>query len=320
MSSVRRLSPFAIPALAVALATVAVLGQEAPLRFKWTQGEELRYRSTTESNVTMSGIPGMGDMTVTNVMSQTYLMVTDRVATDGAATVRTKFETIRMDTSSPAGSMTYDSAAATAPSDPNLAEVARTLGALVGESVTLVVAPNGAVRSVEGMAKIREKVQGTPAMAAMAGVSGLSLDALLSDDAMRGTFSQGFASLPDKAVKPGDTWTSTLVVPNPMGTQTITNTFTLKGVERIEGHEVTRIAVVQAIKTTPGGSMGPFTIEAGDATGEGEILFDHKAGRIELTTVVVTMPMAMYMSGPDGSQMTLQSLTHTKSTFGLVKR
>jgi hypothetical protein len=163
-------------------------------------------------------------------------------------------------------------------------------------------------------------MEGTPAAAAAMGMLGSNLSAFLSDETMQGTFARMFSKLPAASTKMGDTWVQEINTPNPAGNQTITSTFTRQGAERPEGRELTKIGVAQTIKTAPGGAMGPFTIQAGDAAGTGEILFDHKAGRLERSIVSSTMPLTLNMTGPDGSSMSLQSVTTSKLTVELVRK
>jgi hypothetical protein len=137
---------------------------------------------------------------------------------------------------------------------------------------------------------------------------------------MQGTFGRMFSKLPAASTKTGDTWTQEISTPNPAGNQTITSTFTRQGAERPEGRELTKIGVAQTIKTAPGGAMGMFTIQAGDAAGTGEILFDHALGRLERSVVSSTMPMTLNMTAPDGSSMSLQSVTTSKLTVELVRK
>lgn len=268
----------------------------------------------------MTGMPGLGDIAIVNTEAQTYLMTTEKVAADGTATIRVVFEAIRMNASSPMANVNYDSANPGAATDPAVAEVARMYGAMLGESLTLTVASDGTVRSVTGTEKIRQKVEGTPAAASAMGLLGGNLSAFLSDETMRATFGRMLGKLPTASSKAGDVWTQEIASPNPAGNQTITNTFTRQSTERVEGRELTKIGLAQTIKTSPGGAMGPFTIEAGDATGTGEFLFDHTLGRLERSVVSSTAPMTLHMGAPDGSSISLQSVTTSKVTFELVRK
>jgi hypothetical protein len=312
----RRLLASGAFAIAAAIAAVPLLGQELALKYNWPKGEELRYQFTTESTSTMSGVPGMGEMTLGNTTVQTHQMVGDSVAADGVATVRMRIEAIKASTSIPGmGLVGYDSAAP-AGTDPTSVQLAGIYGPLIGATLTATIAPNGAVRSLEGMAKLKESMQAVQQMAASVGLGGVDL---MSDETMKATY-QNFASLPDKPVKPGDTWKSQVTVPNPIGAQTVSSTFTMKGIEQLDGREVVRIGVVQSIKTAPGGTMGPMSVQVGDATGEGDVLFSAKLGRLERCTIEVAMPMTMSMAAPDGTSITLQAASKTKTTVQLVAK
>ena len=149
----------------------------------------------------------------------------------------------------------------------------------------MVMAPTGAVQSVDGMSRLGAKVKanipaGSPAAAMMQG-----LDAMMTDDAFKGAMGQSFANLPDKVVKPGDTWQSTLNLPNPFGAMTTTNTFTAKGIERVDGKDLTRVGVSQKVKVAPGGVIGPMTVSVGEGAGEGDIFFDHQLGQVMRSTM-----------------------------------
>lgn len=308
-------------ALAIVFAVGAqVAGQEAHLRYRWNKGEALRYRVTVESAVTMSGVPGMGDMTVSNTMTQVQVMTTDDVTADGTATVGSKIESVRLDMNTPMGTMTYDSANAATVSDPMIAPIAQVMGALVGETVTLVLAADGSVKSVTGATKLAEKIKQNmpPGADAMGGLAGL--DALMGDEAMRATFGQNFASLPTGPVKPGHTWKSELKIPNAMGEMTTAQTFTVKDIVPMNGRPMTRIALALDVKVAPGGMVGPMSVQAGPGTGDGESLFDHTRGRLQKTVIHLNLPMQMSMAAPDGTAINISGQTKTTTTVELVER
>lgn len=298
----------------------SLLGQEGALRYRWNKGDVLRYRVVQTTNAAMSGIPGMGEMNVTNTMTQVQQFTTTDVAADGAATLQVKFESLKMEMGTPMGTFVYDSAAPPAQNpDQMVAQLAATIGTLVGESITLVMTPNGNIEKMEGMARIMEKVQkSTPAM----GMAGL--DSLLTDDSMKGSFGQSFAHLPGTAVKTGETWKHDLVMPNPFGTMNVATQYSLKGVESTGGKELAQILSTATIKATPGGKPPampmPMTIQFSDGTGDGEIFFDRRAGRTQRATFNTTMPMTMNMTAPDGSTVNISALTKTTMTTELIEK
>jgi len=317
MKLVRPLVAAAAIAVAAGTSAPALHGQDTALRYRWTKGTPLRYRTVQESNIAMTGIPGAGDMSLTTTVTEVHLITPADVAADGTATLNVKFESMKLDLVTPMGNMSIDSAATAAPSEPALADAQKMLQAIVGESVTMVMAPTGAVKSVEGMAKLSAKLK-----AAMPAGSPLmqSFDTMLSDDAFKGTMGQSFANLPDKVVKPGETWTTTMNVPNPIGAMTQTNTFTSKGVEHVEGKELTRVAVAQKISVAPGGTIGPMSLTVKEGTGEGDLLLDHRLGQLVRSTARMTLPMTMSMAAPDGTSMNIAGLTKINVTLALVER
>ena len=316
-----RRSRVASAVLAFVVACAApLIAQDIALKYLWKKGETLRYRMTQESNVNMSGVPGMGEMTVTTLIAQTLKMTADDVTADGTATVKTTFEAVKLTMGTPMGNFSYDSAAPAAQSDPMIAEIAKAMGALVGESITIVMSPTGAIQKTEGMTRIVQKMQQSP-QAAAAGLSGL--ENMLSDDSMKGSFGQSLANLPEKPVKPGDTWKNDLSMPNPFGTMNIATTYTLKGTESTGGHDFARITSTSAVKATASGKSPfpmPMTMEFGDGTGQGEMVFDRKLGRTQQATMSMTMPMSMNMTTPDGQSISLQALTKTTTKMELIEK
>ena len=314
MQTPRRLVISGMFVVAAAIVAAPLLAQELALKYTWPKGEELRYTFTTESTVAMSGLPGVGDMTVGNTIVQVHQMTGDSVAADGVATVRMRIEAIKMTSSTPMGSVNYDSAAPATATDSTAAMLASVYGPMIGANLTATMAPNGVVRTLEGMAKLKETAQAVQQATAGLGLGGADL---LSDEAMKSTY-RNFGSLPDKPVKPGDTWKSEVTIPNPLGAQTVSSTFTAKGVEKLDGRDVVRIGVVEVIKTAPGGTMGPMSVQVGDGTSQGDVLFNAKLGRLERCTIDTAIPMSMNLPSPDGSTISIQASSKAKTTVQLV--
>ena len=299
-------------AAAVALAGVVVLAQGVTLRYTWTKGEQLNYRMTNESTVGMSGLPGVGDMTTSTSIVQMQTMTTDSVAADGAGTVLTKIDSMRLDMATPMGVMSYDSANPPAPgTNPMAEQLGSAMSAVVGQTMTMVVEPSGAIRSLQGLSKMMENAQ-RGAGGGLGAMSGLNL----SDDALRGTMGQAFAWLPASPVKVGDTWQNDQKLPNPLGSMSVATVFTLKGVDA----GVARIGFTRKVKMEITGDTGGMTMQIGDGTGEGETTFDTKAGRMVKTVTTMSLPMSMSMAGPDGTPLSIQGTTKTKVTLELVSR
>jgi len=308
-----------IIAILLALTSVAE-AQTVTLRYRWTKGESLSYRSVLQNDSTISGMPGMGDMNVGQTMTQVIKTDVTDVAPDGTATLKQTFLSVRMEMATPMGKVVYDSAAPSAnTADPISETVGKFMGRMVGESIVTVMGPDGRIRKVEGASAILDKaLQGLgsdPASAAMA----QSLRSVMSDDAMRSNLEQTFAGLPLPPVKQGDTWKGSINIGNEMiGRITGIPIFTLKAIEG----DTARIGVTVTLKqesAPTGGPMG-MSLKIAESKGEGEIVFDVAAGRMRRSTMRTELPATMTMTTPDGTTATMNNLTKTTMTMELVEK
>jgi Family of unknown function (DUF6263) len=307
--------------LAAALAAVlSASGQDATLRYRWTKGDDLRYRVSQVGRTTISGLPGMDDMTVNQSTIQVVRMIVDDVTADGTVTLRQTFESVRMEMSSPAGKMVFDSASPDKPADPVAAAMGTTMSAMIGESITIVLSPSGTVTKVEGMSRIFDKVMKSMPQDPMAAQVSGQLKASLGDDAMKAMFAQSFATFPDHPVKPGETWTGQFPINNPMfGATTTTRTSTLLGIEA----SIARIGVVLSMKRDAGAAptnpMG-MTMNLGDSKSKGEILFDVAKGRVVKSTLETDLAMTMSMPTPDGGKIETKNNGRVTVTMEIVDK
>jgi hypothetical protein len=310
--------------VAIFVGVSSAYGQDATLRYRWVKGDDVRYRVSQQGTTTINGLPGMGEMTMDQSNVQVIRLTVEDVATDGSATLRQTFESARMELNSPAGKAVFDSAAADKPTDPIAVAIGATMSAMIGESITVVLMPTGAVIKVEGMSRIFDKImKALPQDPTGAQVFG-QFKGTMSDDAMRSMFEQGFVTFPDHAVKAGETWIGQFKMSLPIiGTLTTTRTSTLQGVESSSGASIARIATMIAMRqdaeASPPGPMG-MTAKLADSKGEGEILFDIARGRVQKTSSRSEMPVTMSMTGPDGSQINAQSHVRTTMTMEIVEK
>jgi hypothetical protein len=294
------------------------------LRYRWIKGDSLTYRMSNQTNSAISGMPGGGEMTVEQSITQIMRITTEDVAADGTATLRQTFEAVKMEMNGPMGRVVYDSSAPDKTSNPMAAAMGKVMGALVGESIIVVTTPDGTVRRVEGASRILEKVMQSAASDPASAAAAQGLKSMLSDEALKGTLAQSFSKLPADPVKPGDTWTGQLAMGNEiMGRIAGVSTFTLKAIEGPADAPVARIAVAltlkQEVMPVQSGPAG-MAIKLADSKGEGEILFSVAKGRIQRSTMRTEMPSTMTMTGPDGSPVTMRNRTTTTMTMELVEK
>ncbi len=183
-----------IPSMRWAVILLAILASAAPahaqgvaLRYRWTKGESLTYRMGQQTVTTVTGMPGIGEVKLEQNMSQVLRITAEDVAADGTATLRQTFESVKMEMNGPMGRVSYDTAAPSSIANPMVQAMRQILTGMVGASITIVQAPDGSVRKVEGATKVMDQIaksaQSDPAAAAAAE----GLKSILSDASLQAT-------------------------------------------------------------------------------------------------------------------------------------
>ena len=305
---------------AIAVAAPA-LAQTVELRYKWKQGDVISYRTVVRTTSSSTGGP-RGPETFEQTLSQTVKLTVAAVDVDGTATLRQSIEAVSMDVATPAGKIAYDSTKPVPADDPRVQSMARTLGAMVGEAISVTMTTTGAVRRIDGGARVAEKLIGNLPRDPMSGGLAQNIKAMLSEDALRSSLEQSFARLPAQPVKAGDTWTSEQSVgADATGKIVGKSTFTLKAVEGTGDAAAARIAVSLALhqeNVPSAGASAVMKLGAG-SKGEGEVLFDIGRGRITTNAMRTDMPSTVTMRGPEGGPITLQNNSKTSMTMEIVR-
>ena len=310
-----------ILALLVCSSVPPLYAQSVTLRYNWKQGDMLTYKSTVKTTSTMTGGPA-GQATFEQTMGQTLKVTVAAVGADGTATLRQEIVGVTLEMSSPAGKVAYDSAKPPASNaDPTVLAMSKTMGAMVGEVISVTMAPNGAVRSIAGTQKIIDKLMADLPRDPMAGGLAQNIKAMLGEDALRSSLEQSFSRLPDNPVKPGDTWTAEQSIgADAIGKIVGTSTFTLKAVEGAGDAGVARVAVALALRQqdvpAAGGSV---SLRLSKGSGQGELLFRIGPGIVERNSMNTDMASTASVRGPDGNPLNLQNTTRTQMTMELVK-
>jgi hypothetical protein len=310
--------------LACVAAASPAAAQSVTLRYRWTKGESLTYRLTSQTDTTVTGMPGAGPMTLAQTMTQVLKFTAEDVTSDGVATLRQTFQSIKMQISGPAGKVTYDTAAPNTNPNPMIEAMRRVLGAMAGESIVVVMAPDGAVQKIDGAAKILEKIAANLPQDPGADAITNGMKAILTDDALKATLAQSFSTLPAEPVKVGDTWRGQMSLGTEiMGRIVGSSTYTLKAIEGTADAPLARIAAALVLKQesipAPAGLQN-LVMRLGDSKGDGEIVFEVAKGRIQRTTMRTDMPSIVTMTAPDGGPASVQNKTTTTTTMELVEK
>jgi len=316
--------PASLPALLGVLLCVSAAplhAQSVTLRYNWKQGDVLTYRSTVRTTSTMTGGPS-GQATFEQTMGQTLKVTVAAVGADGTATLRQEIVSVTLEMSSPAGKMAYDSAKPPASNaDPSVLAMSKTMGAMVGEAISVTMAANGAVRRIDGTQKIIDKLMADLPRDPMAGGLAQNIKAMLGEAALRSSLEQSFSRLPDGPVKPGDTWTAEQSI----GADTIgkivgSSTFTLKAIEGTGDAALARVAVSLSLRQQDVPASGSsMSVRLGSSKGQGELVFRIGQGIVERNSMNTDMVSTASVRGPDGAPMSLQNATRTQMTMELVK-
>jgi hypothetical protein len=300
--------------------SVGIPAQEPPtLRYRWTQGETLLYRTTQQTVTAVSGMPGAGDAQLEQTVTQDVRMVVENVDAAGTATIRNIIDALVMEMTSPMGTIGFDSARPAKAGDPASEAMGQMLSKFIGQSFTTVLLPTGRLEKVEGFAAMMEKMAGTtpqdPGMAA-------AMKGLFSEESVRNMMSLSFGSFPDRPLKTGDTWVNQSTMSMPVTSPVTTSiTMTMKGLEGSGDARVARIGTALSMKQDPSAPAAPnplgFAMQIGDSSGDGELIFDVSKGRLLRTTTRLAMPMTM---AADGAGMNMKMLVKSTTTMELVPR
>jgi hypothetical protein len=302
------------------LAAPSLAHAQASLQYRWKQGDVAVYRNTLKTTSTVSGMPGMGDVTLVQTMTQQIKLLAAAVAPDGSVTLHQTTEAVKVEMEAPTGKVTYDSADPKGAGDNEAsAALARVFGGVVGTTISISMAPNGAIQRIDGIQRVVDKIMQEVPEDRRAAALMQSLRSVLSEESVRASIEQSFPRLPPQPVKPGDTWTGQVALgSSAIGRINGTQTFTLKS---LDGSAAT-IAVALTLKQESTPPMGPsgMTVKLGESKGEGEIAFDVAGGRIRKSTMQTEMPSTMTTVAPDGRPATMKNTTKTSMAMELVEK
>ncbi|MDE0731142.1 MAG: DUF6263 family protein [Longimicrobiales bacterium] len=275
-----------------------VSAQEIMLKLGFQEGSQIVMQMTNRMEMSMPG--GFSSQ----VMDQTVRMrqTVQSVDLSGDATLMVTTEHMRMEGIGPAGNQLYDSDTGDIPTDPAILGAA----AMVGQSYSMVVGPDGTVKSVQGIEELVEAMRASspPEAAPM-------LDEMFNADILIEIAQQGVQILPTDPISPGDSWQTSFTMPNPLlGEVTNNLTFVLDQVEERDGKTVALLSSTgEIVADAPDGLEGlPMEMDV-DAEMTGSLIFELDRGLV--LSSITTNEMTMTMSGPDGASMTMPMTTVT---------
>lgn len=274
--------------LALPLAAPDLSAQQVDLRWKYQAGEELLYRITVRQEATMAA---QGSQTGSQI--QTMRWTVDEVAANGDATVTVTTERMQINQVGPTGSIDYDSETM---ADSTSAQNAM-FGAIVDQSYTLVIAPDGTVKEVRGLeGMIDEMVAGfSPDMASTARQQ---FSQMFNEESIKDMMQQSIQSFPTEPVGPSDTWETSYSMPVPMlGEITTTASFTLDDVVARDGRQIAIISSTGTVSFGDAEGQLAGMVEMDDATVDSTMEFDVERGHVLSGTTETSMTMNLSAGG-----------------------
>ncbi len=316
-----------VAAAAVLVAASPAASQSVELKYRWTKGDVLNYRVALQTTGSVTGVPGREDVTTEQTLTQQITLTVDGVAQSGVATIHETVNAIRSEVKNAKGTVVVDTASPADDSkDPVAAALAKLFGAVVGQSINMVLAPDGTVRTVEGGSRLLQRIHETVDASAgpEAAASSQAIAALYSDDAIRSMLEQSFPKLPTQPVKPGETWAGQLALGNQtIGKITAALTFTLKALDGDAGAQRANVSIDMTLKQgakPPASGPTRVSVALGDSRGQGDLLFDVAHGRIVRSSMRTDMPSTVTMAGPEGSPVMLKNHVTTNATMELIPK
>lgn len=308
-----------------ALLAIGLLAREARALDAGARGEKVRLRLHLEK-----GKPYGLKMTIVQKIVQTiqgnkvdvdqttgmeYAFDVQDVAKDGTMAVKVTYHAVQMKINGPTDKVDYDSAN---PPD-EVPAAARAMAALVGQSFTLDITPEGRVTKVQGLdamlAHMIEKL-GLPDGPTKTMMED-QLKKQFGDQAMRQTMEQLMAVYPDKPVAVGDAWTKKVKLTKGFPLQ-IDTTYAMKG--RKAG--VATLDTKSTLKSDPKAEplkMGPLSISYDlSGTQKGQIEMDEASGWTRGAKLTQEFSGKMKMEGAPGMTEPMSWPITAKSTITLA--
>jgi hypothetical protein len=227
--------------------------KKADLRLRLEKGQSYKMKSVKDLKINQI-IPGQQQVMTINqkTMTKNTYLVGD-IQTDGNVPIKVTFDTIFFSQEGMGQNIVYDSSN---PSN-SVGPMAAIWDAITGQSITIVVTPEGKVKQVQGadalLTRIQKKIADLPD-AQMRHAMEISLKMQFSEEALKNNMEGSLNVYPDKPVGIGDAWQKRTAISQgfPMSVNT---TYTL----REQKDAVAIIDILSTIYTDKGASP----IEAG---------------------------------------------------------
>jgi len=267
------------------LSTVPAQAQET-LSWKFTAGETLKYVVTQSTDMQMSVAGQKQSLTMSQTMDMSWKI--QDVAANGDVTMNQAIERVQVSSDGGLiGGFKYDSSDSTPPESAIAKTMADVFNKIINENFAVTMKPTGQIASVD----VPEAL--VKALASGGGTS------VMNEETLKQIMTQSAVTLPEKAVKKGDSWENNQNVDLQFGVMTIKSVLTYTGNDSSTGLAQITMKPTISIKSKEG---QPQQVTLKKSEGGGKVSFDATTGRIARSDMDLTMEISIRQFGQQVEQ------------------
>src|SRR5262245_18721146 len=288
----------AVVGLAAWSLTAATASAQTTLRYKFKEGDTLKYVLEQKMKMTMNVMGN--DIEINMDQSSDMAWSIGKVDDKGNAKITVKFGRQKMSMKSPMGNIEVDTNNSQEPDDPLGQTLYKVTKALAGVEVSGTVNPQGEYSHVVVPDKALKEFQELPGSA--------NFGDMFSPDGIKRMLSQSGLIMPKEAVSKGKTWKNKTEMKLPIGKMLAEVEYTYNGPEEKGGHTLEKIALKPKATLEPD-KNSPIAMKLKSHSAKGTAYFDNEAGRLQEVVTQQTMEMEADVMGMAFTQKMTQTMT-----------
>lgn len=278
--------------------TAAVATAQTTLRYKYKEGDTLKYVLEQKMKMNMNVMGNDIEMNMDQSSDMTWSI--GKVDDKGNAKITVKFGRQKMSMKSPMGNVEVDSNSTQEPDDQLGQILYKVTKALAGVEVSGTVNPQGEYSDVVVPDKALKEFQELPGSA--------NFGDMFSPDGIKRMLSQSGLIMPKEAVSKGKTWKNKTDMKLPIGKMIAEVEYTYNGPDEKGGRTLEKIALKPKATLEPDRNA-PIAMKLKSHSATGTAYFDNEAGRLQEVTTQQTMEMEADVMGMAFTQKMVQTMT-----------
>ena len=278
--------------------TAAAASAQTTLRYKFKEGDNLKYTIDQKMKMTMNIMGNAVDMNMNQVSDMVWSIKS--VDSEGNAKIAVKFGRNKMTMDGPQGKTQVDSDSTEEPDDPVGQILYKVIKGLAGLEVTGTISATGEYSDITIPEKAIKELKNLP--------GGEMFGDMFTADGIKRMMSQSGLVMPKEPVEKGKSWKSKSEMKMPFGKMIAEIDYSYAGPSEKDGRTVEKITLKPKATLEPSPNA-PFTMKLKSHEGTGTALFDNAAGRLLEVTNQQTMDMELDVMGMTINQRMVQTTT-----------